>query len=251
MKVRKAYGEIFLLPSLFTLSNLFCGFLSILMTFHGRYRLAAFLIIIAAILDAMDGIVARMTDAGSDFGIQLDSLSDTVSFGAATAFLLYFWGLKNLQTLGLVVSFLFLAAGVIRLARYNIRTKAQPDRRTYQGLTVPSASLFLASVVIFLPASLSSRWEALPMSGLTLFLSLCMVSAIPYKNYLNINFRRKISARSVLFMAVILGGLVFYHKVFLLVFFGMNALSGPFQALIRMLKKKRKAEGPAAVNSVE
>lgn len=251
MKVKKAYGEVFLLPSLLTLSNLFCGFLSILMTFHGKYRWAAFWIIIAAVMDALDGIIARLMNAGSDFGIQLDSLSDTVSFGAATAFLLYFWGLKTAQTAGLIICFLFLAAAVIRLARYNIRTKTQPDRKKYQGLTVPSAALFLSSVVIFAPSALSTRMEALLMAGLTLAISLFMVSSIPYKNYLNINIRRKISVRTILFLAVILGGLVFYTKIFLLVFFGMNAFSGPFHAVVRMLNRKQKNEDPVALGTVE
>jgi len=101
MKVKKRYGEMFLLPSLFSLTNLFFGFLSIHMSLHGRFRWAAFWIIVAAIMDGFDGIVARATKAQSDFGIELDSLVDSASFGVAASLLIYLWGMKggNARTL--------------------------------------------------------------------------------------------------------------------------------------------------------
>ncbi|HSA96591.1 MAG TPA: CDP-alcohol phosphatidyltransferase family protein, partial [Acidobacteriota bacterium] len=139
------------LPSLFSLTNLFFGFMSILLTFQGRYRPAAVLIIIAALMDGLDGLVARATHTPSDFGIELDSLADAVSFGLATSILLYYWGLEMAGPPAVFFSFVFLTAGVLRLARYNVRTKVLSDRKHYQGLTVPSAAIFMCAIVNFHP----------------------------------------------------------------------------------------------------
>ncbi len=244
MKGPKIQKGIYLLPSFFSLTNLFFGFISILLTFHGKYAQAALWIIFAAIMDGMDGIVARATGSPSDFGIELDSLSDAVSFGTSTSVLLYFWGLKILETPGVFFSFLFLTAGILRLARYNVRTRVQPDRRRYQGLTVPSAAIFMASLVFFLRSPLESRTSAGGLAILTLLVSFCMVSTFPYRNFLKVRRSHKINITTALFLAVSFAGIIFYTRPFLLVFFGLNVLSGPTVALSRALKKafKKKPE---------
>ncbi|MBM3306551.1 MAG: CDP-diacylglycerol--serine O-phosphatidyltransferase, partial [Candidatus Aminicenantes bacterium] len=145
MKIKESQKGLFFLPSLFSVVNLFFGFMSILLTFHGRYRTAAVWIILAALMDALDGLVARATNTPSDFGVELDSLADAVSFGLATSVLLYFWGLEILGPPGIFFSFIFLTAGVLRLARYNVKTRIPTDRKHYQGLTVPSAAFFMAA----------------------------------------------------------------------------------------------------------
>ncbi|NMC66119.1 MAG: CDP-diacylglycerol--serine O-phosphatidyltransferase, partial [Acidobacteria bacterium] len=151
VKIKKPVSTIYFLPSLLTLTNLFFGFLSLTSTFYGRYRWAALWIIFAACLDGLDGLVARATKTSSDFGLQLDSLADAVSFGISTSLLIYFWALKPARYAGFFFSFLFAAAGLLRLARFNVKTKSVPDKRYYQGLTVPSAAIFMASLVIFRP----------------------------------------------------------------------------------------------------
>jgi CDP-diacylglycerol--serine O-phosphatidyltransferase len=243
MKTKKLHKGIFLVPSLFTLTNLFFGFISILLTFHGRYRMAAFWIVIAALMDGMDGLVARAMKAPSDFGLELDSLSDAVSFGLATSVLLYFWGMKLAGPSAVFFSFLFLTAGVLRLARYNIRTKSLPDRRFYQGLTVPSAAIFMGSLVIFHPSPLETRELAIGLAGLTVLIALCMVSTFPYRNYMKALQAHRIDILTALLMAVSLAGLIFYPRFALLFFTGLNVLSGPATALARALRKgpKKKA----------
>ena len=116
-RVKTSYRDIYLLPSFCSLGNLFFGFLSLFATFHGRYAWAGFWVICAATMDALDGIVARSSRTHSDFGRELDSLADAVSFGAAPAILLYFWGLQGARTAGLFFAFVYLAAGLLRLAR--------------------------------------------------------------------------------------------------------------------------------------
>lgn len=229
--------SLFFLPSLFTLTNLFFGFMSIVLTFHGRYRIAAFWLILAAILDGMDGLVARATHTSSDFGIQLDSLCDSISFGLAASVLVYFWGLRIMGAAGLLFSFLFLTAGLLRLARYNVRTKSLPDRKHYQGLTVPSAAVFLGAIVNVHKAPLDSVHEALPMGILVLITAFLMISTIPYKNYIKHFSTRKVDIKSVLFLAVTLTALVFYARLTILALFSLNVLSGPADALIKGIKK--------------
>ncbi len=240
MKAPKIQKGIYLLPSFFSLTNLFFGFISILLTFHGKYGQAALWIIFAAIMDGMDGIVARATGTPSDFGIELDSLSDAVSFGVSTSVLLYFWGLKIIETPGVFFSFLFLSAGILRLARYNVRTRVQPDRRHYQGLTVPSAAIFMASLVFFLRSPLESRAMAIGLAALSILVSFCMVSTLPYRNFLKIRRSHRINIKTALFLAISFAGIVFYTRPFLLVFFGLNVASGPTTALVRALKKSFK-----------
>lgn len=235
--IKRSAQPLFFLPSLFTLTNLYFGFLSIILTFHGRYKMAAFWIIIAAILDGLDGVVARAAHASSDFGIQLDSLCDSISFGLATSVLLYFWGLKTIGPIGLVLCFLFLTGGLLRLARYNVKTKTQPDRKHYQGLTVPSAAIFMSSVVNFHAAPLDGLWPVLAIGGLTLLVAFFMISTIPYKNFIKFFSTRKVDVKSVFFLAVTMAGILFYTKIAILVLFGLNVVSGPSEALVGLAKK--------------
>jgi CDP-diacylglycerol--serine O-phosphatidyltransferase len=246
---RSLRDGLFLLPSLITLTNLYLGYLSIMASFQGRFRTAALLIVIAALMDGLDGIVARAAHAGSEFGIQLDSLSDAVSFGVATPVLLYFWGLRLDGRAGIFFSFLFLTASVLRLARYNVRTKSQPDRKSYQGLTVPSAAMFMASLVFARPEPLEARGLGAALALLTTAIALCMVSTIKYRNFLNVSLRRRIDIRTALMLAVVLAGLLFATGEALVGVFGINVASGPVGTLVRKASKalrRRKTAREAA-----
>ncbi len=141
-------------------------------------------------------------------------------------------------------SFIFLTAGVLRLARYNVRSKVPSDRKHYQGLTVPSAAIFMAAVVNFHPVPLATRESGFFVAVLTLIVSLCMVSTFPYRNFIKALVGHRINIRKALILAISLVGVLFYTRVFLLVFFGLNVLSGPTVALVRLAKKhpRKKAE---------
>jgi CDP-diacylglycerol--serine O-phosphatidyltransferase len=238
MKIKQTVPRLYFLPSLFTLTNVFFGFMSLTSTFYGRYRWAALWIIIAAVLDGLDGLVARATKTTSDFGIQLDSLADAVSFATATSVLIYFWGLKIIGPAGGFFSFLFIVGGLLRLARYNIRTKNLPDRRFYQGLTVPSAAIFLASLVIFHPSPNYENLTAVFLAGIVLIVSLLMVSTLRYRNFISIFQNRPIDIKSGLLLAMIIAALIFRPKYFLLIFSTLNVLAGPVDFLLVRLRKK-------------
>ncbi len=240
MEKIKKIRAIYLLPSFFTNLNIFFGYLSILATFREKYLWAAYWIIIAAVMDAIDGIIAHSTKTQSDFGIQLDSLADAFSFGAAPSLLLYSWGFRGagFPGFGIFFSFIFLAAGILRLARYNIIQMSKPNRKFYTGLTVPSASLLLAAIVLWHSQPIRTKLSTFLLAILVVILSLCMVSTIKYRNFLSFSFRKKINLQTTLLIAIIISSLIVYRHIFLLIFFAINVLSGPSIHTFKLLKKK-------------
>ena len=141
---------VYLLPSLFTMGNMFCGYCCIVYAIRGEFATAAPFIGFAMVLDMLDGRVARMTGATSDFGIEFDSLADVISFGMAPALLSFMWGLQPLGRIGWAASFLFVAAAAVRLARFNIQSGSQ-DKRYFVGMPSPAAAAVPAATVFAYP----------------------------------------------------------------------------------------------------
>ena len=241
MKTDKKFGAIYLLPNFLTLINVFFGFLSVLAVFDGNYSKAVFWIVMAAIIDGFDGIIARATRTQSDFGSHLDSLADAFSFGAAPAILLYFWGFRHINPSGssFFFSFIFFTAAILRLARYNVLQKQKPDKRFNKGLTTPSASLLIAAIVLNHPQPLSIKLHTFILAFIVIALSFCMVSNIKYRNFLNFNFRHRIDILTAILLAILFISLFIYPKIFLLFYFSLNVLSGPSMHFYDLLKNKR------------
>src|SRR5213078_373225 len=145
----RRHKSAFLLPSLLTTGNLFCGFFALLLTVDGRYTEATLAIFVAMIMDMLDGRVARLMKATSQFGVEYDSLADVVSFGVAPAFLLYSFALRDLGRPAWFAAFLFVICGALRLARFNVQT-GTVDRRFFVGLSTPAAAGVVASTVLIL-----------------------------------------------------------------------------------------------------
>ena len=168
------------IPNLFTSLNMFCGFLSILSASEGNYIYSAWLIITAAIFDALDGLVARLTNSSSELGVELDSLSDIVSFGAAPSFLLYKTFFYTMNTWGIIISALPLIAGGFRLARFNVQLVGF-SKSFFLGLPIPSSALTIASFVL----AFYNEGFLKPISDfiipMILVLSFLMVSNIRYE----------------------------------------------------------------------
>ncbi len=139
---------IYLLPSLFTTGGLFAGFYALIAAVQGRFELAAWALIAAAIFDMLDGRVARLLHAESDFGAQYDSLCDMLSFGIAPAVLIYLWALVPLHKLGWLAAFLIAACAALRLARFNVQIGTQ-SKRYFSGLPTPAAAMLIATAVLF------------------------------------------------------------------------------------------------------
>jgi CDP-diacylglycerol--serine O-phosphatidyltransferase len=173
---------VFLLPSLFTVANLFCGYASVIHSTRGDFDTAALLIGFAMVLDTLDGYFARLTHSSTDFGVQLDSLADVVSFGLAPAILAFTWGLWPLRRLGWAVGFIYVAAAAMRLARFNIQTTAVADKRYFVGMPSPPAAAVIAATVYLYPAGLDDYRAALPALAMVLVPALLMVSTLRFRS---------------------------------------------------------------------
>jgi len=140
-----------LLPGLFTMANMFCGYACIVYSLRGDFETAAPFIGFAVVLDMLDGRIARMTGTASDFGVGLDSLADAISFGVAPAILSFAWGLSPLGRLGMFSGFVFVSAAAMRLARFNIQSAAGGDKRYFVGMPSPAAAAIPAATVYVYP----------------------------------------------------------------------------------------------------
>jgi CDP-diacylglycerol--serine O-phosphatidyltransferase len=170
-----------IVPNLFTSMNMFCGFLSIINASQGRVIYSAWLIIIAAIFDSLDGIIARLTNSTSELGVELDSLSDVVSFGAAPAFLIYTTELYKLNVLGIIISSMIMIAGGFRLARFNVQLIGF-DKTFFKGLPIPTSAMTIATFIItfYVRGAGFSEAVANAIIPLVIVLSYLMVSRIKY-----------------------------------------------------------------------
>ncbi len=172
-----------MVPSLFTLMNLFCGFLALTQVHEGAFAQACWLVVLAGFFDALDGMTARLTDACSPFGVELDSLSDVVSFGLAPAYIVWAFGLNSFGPLGLIVAALPALCGAVRLARYNITFEGE-KKDYFEGLPIPAQAITLVVLILTLGgADWFSRASAENLSVLipaVLILSGLMVSTVRF-----------------------------------------------------------------------
>ena len=172
----------YLLPSLFTVANMFCGWACIVFAMRGDYVTAAPFIGFAIVLDGLDGRVARATGATSDFGVEFDSLADVISFGVAPATLVFAWGLEPLGRVGWAVAFLWLAAAAVRLARFNIQGK-EGDKRYFVGLPSPAAAGVPAATVFAYPLGFAEPGAALAALPIVLAPAALMVSRLRFRSF--------------------------------------------------------------------
>ncbi len=201
---RKLLRGVYPIPFLLTIGNLLCGFFAIAWVFHEDYAFAAGAILVAAVLDLLDGTVARMTGTTSELGVQLDSLADVVSFGVAPAMLAHVWAFKPVSgRLDLIVEVLpaalFVAAGAFRLARFNVQT-AFLDKRYFVGLPIPAAAATIAGFVLFMRTNdkftlfdrqIASREVTTLIVALgTVALAILMVSRVRYRSLKGLELNR-------------------------------------------------------------
>ena len=221
---------IFLFPSLLTTGNLFCGFFSLLLAADHRFTEAALAILVAMVMDLLDGRVARLMKATSQFGVEYDSLADVVSFCVAPAFLIYAFALQPLGRAAWFGAFLFLVCGALRLARFNVQT-GSVDRRFFVGLSTPAAAGVVASVVILLGGDEPSRAIRVAIAMATYALALLMVSTFRYWSFKEIDFARRRPVETLLVVVLAAMIVATRHEIFLFLVFGGYALSGPVRRL--------------------
>ena len=185
---RRSRRGIVLLPSLITVGNLFCGYACVVYAMRGDLSVAAPFIGVAIILDMLDGRIARFTETTSQFGVEFDSLADMVSFGLAPAVLAFAWGLSTLGRVGWAAGFLYVSATAFRLARFNIQTGPQLDKRYFVGMPSPAAAGVVAATVFQFPYPITS-WPASFSAAVVMLLpAILMVSTIRFRSFKAINF---------------------------------------------------------------
>jgi CDP-diacylglycerol--serine O-phosphatidyltransferase len=203
------------MPSAFTLGNLFFGFWAIVSAFNGNFRWAGWFIVFAAILDLLDGRVARLSNTGTRFGAELDSLVDVISFGVAPALLIYFLDFSNAGRFAWILCYIYVTAVALRLARFNVLSAGKPSTGWFTGLPSPAAG---ATLAVYYPFSQTEWYRAslayldLQHQGLVvllLLLAVLMVSNVKYPKFPSIGIR---SARGLFGLAVhltiLLGGIL-------------------------------------------
>jgi len=189
-----------LIPNLFTLGNALFGFSSIVWAASGHFVAAAYFILLGAIMDALDGRIARLMRTTSDFGVQLDSLSDAISFCLAPAFLVYTWHLKHGGAIGFTMSALFLLAGVLRLARFNVTHLQQ--NINFIGLPTTLAGCFLSIVLLNTRTLLITPALTTAFIMLVTTLAVLMISSVPFPTFKHLPVPKYIAAPALLIFSV-------------------------------------------------
>ena len=243
---KKKLPGVFLLPNLITTAALFSGFYSIVSSINGEIILAALSILVAMILDGLDGRIARLTNTQTSFGEYYDSLSDMICFGLAPALLIYMWSLSNFSIYGSqwsktawIACFIYVASAAIRLARFNSKIQTQ-DKKYFIGLASPAAAAVIICYAWMLEVSnvniANYNWMSLLLLPLLSFL---MISNITYYSFKDFNIRHKVPHISLFIIALILSFISFDPPLVLFSFFILYALSGPAMYLLRLIKKKK------------
>ena len=192
VKLRERMGiHIYVLPNLLTTGNMFCGFFAIIYAIKGEFAFSAYAIVAASVFDLLDGRVARLTQATSQFGAEYDSLSDLVSFGMAPALMIYLWALQPFERLGWLASFLFVACGALRLARFNVQSK-RSESKDFQGLPIPMAGGIVASSFLAFQDMAIEGFRNPGLLAMTFLLAFVMVSTFKYRSFKDLDFRERL-----------------------------------------------------------
>ncbi len=217
---------IYLLPNMITISALFCGFYAIVMSLNLEFKQSTVAIFIGIVLDSMDGRVARLTRTQSEFGAQLDSLSDMVTFGVAPALVAYEWSLKGMGRMGWVAAFIYCACAALRLARFNTNI-AVVDKRFFQGLPSPAAAAIVAGFIWLMDdLGFFGRDFYWTCWGITLYAGLTMVTKVPFYSFKEMNIRKSVPFIAVIVLVLIVVTISFDPPKVLFGLFVLYGLSG-------------------------
>ena len=236
---------IYLLPNLFTTAAFFSGFYAIVAATNDKFEQAAVAVLIAMILDGVDGRVARMTNTQSAFGAEYDSLADLASFGLAPALVMYEWSLVwmrdiswQMGKLGWLAAFIYAVAAALRLARFNTKASST-DKRYFQGLPSPSAAAVMIGMVwVCFDAGIKGADVVYLAWPLTVITGVLMVSKVSYYSFKEIDFQNKVPFFVILVVVLIFVFAAIDPPVVLFTGFFLYTLSGPLIAVVRRLRKR-------------
>ena len=271
---RRQSKGMYLLPSLFTTANIAAGYYAILQVTHAsaadpkHFDYAAIAIGIAFLFDGLDGRIARMTGTSSDFGKELDSLADVVTFGVAPAMLAWIWGFRSLAPvfsqqmmnhiveLGAIASFLFLMAGASRLARFNITSNPQPSnpgrpgKKYFVGMPIPAGAGVIAAVVHFSKGEpVTSWWTAATWLLMITAVAYLMVSTWRFYSFKDIDFGVRRPFRLILVLAALFAAIRFFSHWVLFLMALLYMFSGVFWRLKWVLRRKSSLPPPPSAEA--
>lgn len=237
--------SVYLLPNLFTTSALFAGFYSIVSGINGDFVSAAIAIFVAQVFDILDGRIARMTNTQSEFGAQYDSLSDCVAFGLAPALLAFQFALHDLDRIGWICSFIFVAGAALRLARFNVQAGSS-DKRFFTGLASPAAAAIVAASVWALAEIPELNVQAWYISGPLAFLvagsGLLMVSNFRFYSFKVVGEKGKVPFVAMVGVVLVFAAIAVDPARVLAAMSISYAFSGPiFEAWVWIKRRNKKA----------
>lgn len=245
---RKLRRSVYLLPTVFTVGNIFAGFFAVIATLNGNYQHAAIAIGIAVVLDGIDGRVARMANAASDFGLQLDSLADVISFGLAPSILIYSWGFSDLGNFARLAAFVYLICGAMRLARFNVQVQ---NLKHFAGLPIPAGAGLVAATVHLFEAPPETSISKFALVAMTYMVAFLMISSIRYPSLKQLNLSRGKSHLNVLILALIVGGVIWYSQQVLMVIASAYVCSGLFHRIYQFIRYRTLHSNGLSVRSAE
>lgn len=238
LKLRKGA---YLLPSAFTIGNILLGFYAVVSGYRGDFEQAALLLFAAAVLDGLDGRLARLTGTDSEFGKEYDSLADVVTFGVAPALLAFLWGLKDYGRIGWLIPLFYLVCTATRLARYNVQLRVV-DSRYFVGLPTPAAAGAVGAILFFAPDRDWRAWMSALLMISLICLGLLMVSTFRYRSFKDVDLRKRRSYRIVLPVAAVFLLAAYHPAAFFLSLAVLYTLSGPVEWLaVKCIPRGRKA----------
>lgn len=247
----------YLLPSAFTIGNMLLGFYAVVLGIRGAFQgepgafgTAALVVFAAAVLDTLDGRIARLTGSDSAFGREYDSLADVATFGMVPALLAYLWGLGELGRVGWLVPLFYFVCTATRLARFNVQTAPGSDR-WFVGLPAPAAAGVVCSALFLVPDSEWRSWLNLALLGVLVVVGALEVSTFRYWSPKQMHFRERRSYRMVLPLAAAILLISLQPRLFFPVFAAVYAMSGPIGWVARRLRNPDGEEEPEKAAGAE
>lgn len=245
---RNKVSPIYLLPSMFTLGAMFCGFYAVIQSITANFVAAGIAVFFAMILDSMDGRVARLTHTSSPFGAELDSLADMVGFGVAPAVISFNWQLHHFGKVGWLFAFIYCACAGLRLARFNTMIGII-DKRYFIGLPSPAAAALVVGF-IYICSSYNFQGTFITITGtvITLLAAFSMVSNIKFYSFKEFNFHHRGRFRVLLLFLLVLTLLLIYPEFVIYGFFLGYALVSYFNYIFRIGYGKKKPSIESSIN---
>ncbi|MBI5286098.1 MAG: CDP-diacylglycerol--serine O-phosphatidyltransferase [Deltaproteobacteria bacterium] len=229
---------IYLLPNLLTSASLFGGFYSIMASLDGDFGKAAVAILLSAVLDGLDGRIARLTRTSSKFGVEYDSLADLVAFGVAPGVLIFTWALRPFGRYGWLAAFLYVVCGALRLARFNVQVDTLESKR-FNGLPITAAASLVAStVLLFFYLGQEETAKHVTILVLVYGLAYLMVSNVKYYSFKELNLTQRMPFRLLVGLILVLIVIAAEPQLMLFLLTLGYVLSGPVTVLVGKMRKK-------------